>query len=71
MASILFFCITNFGVWAFSSMYPKTVLGLLACYSAAIPFFHNTVIATVGVLFGVFGLNSAVKRWIQPKLLLN
>ena len=66
VSSIIFFMITNFGVWVVSSMYPKTVLGLMSCYVAAIPFFHNTVIATVGVLFGVFGLNYAIKRWFQP-----
>jgi len=71
VSSIIFFVMTNFGVWVLSSMYPKTVLGLMSCYVAAIPFFHNTVIATVGVLFGVFGLNYAVKRWFQPKLLFN
>jgi len=71
LSSIIFFVITNFGVWVVSSLYPKTVLGLVSCYIAAIPFFHNTVIATVGVLFGVFGLNYAVKRWLQPKLLFN
>ena len=71
VSSIIFFVMTNFGVWVLSSMYPKTVLGLMSCYVAAIPFFHNTVIATVGVLFGAFGLNYAVKRWFQPKLLFN
>ncbi len=71
LSSIIFFVITNFGVWVVSSLYPKTVLGLMSCYIAAIPFFHNTVIATVGVLFGVFGLNYVVKRWLQPKLLFN
>ena len=71
VSSIIFFVITNFGVWVVSSMYPKTVLGLMSCYIAAIPFFHNTVIATVGVLFGVFGLNHAVKRWLQPSFVFN
>ena len=41
-SSVLFFAITNFGVWAFSSLYPKTMAGLVACYVAAIPFFENT-----------------------------
>ena len=42
-SSLLFFLITNFGVWAFESMYPKTLGGLIACYAAAIPFFRNTL----------------------------
>ncbi len=70
VSSIIFFVMTNFGVWVLSSMYPKTVLGLMSCYVAAIPFFHNTVIATVGILVGVFGLNHAVKRWLQPSFVI-
>jgi hypothetical protein len=58
-SSILFFVTTNFDVWAFGSMYPKTVDGLLACYVAAIPFFWNTLqgdlLFTV-LLFGGFVL---------------
>ena len=37
--SILFFCTTNFGVWASGLLYPRTAAGLLACFEAAIPFF--------------------------------
>ena len=58
-ASILFFTVTNFGVWAFSSMYPKTLEGLVSCYVAAIPFFGNTVAGNLfytAVLFGTFAL---------------
>ena len=58
--SILFFIVTNFGVWVFSTVtYPHTLAGLAACYVAAIPFFRNTVIGDlvyVTSLFGVFEL---------------
>lgn len=57
--SIVFFIVSNLGVWAVGTLYPKTVNGLLTCYVAAIPFFRNTVagdlIFTV-VLFGGFAL---------------
>src|SRR5215472_9572048 len=43
-SSILFFVTTNFGVWAFESLYPKTMAGLVACYVAAIPFLQNTLV---------------------------
>jgi hypothetical protein len=43
-SSVLFFVLTNFGVWALDSWYPKTWEGLVACYVAAIPFFHNTLV---------------------------
>ena len=58
-SSVIFFLVSNFGVWFSGAMYPKTVSGLLACYTAGIPFFHNTILGDLvytGVLFGVFAL---------------
>ena len=46
-SALIFFLITNFGVWAFSNMYSKNLNGLLYCYLLAIPFFTNTIISTV------------------------
>lgn len=43
MGSILFFIVTNFGVWVTSSMYEKTIRGLLHCYVMGLPFFRNTL----------------------------
>ena len=58
-ASVTFFLVSNFGVWASGSMYPKTISGLLACYTAGIPFLKNTItgdfIYSI-VLFGAFEL---------------
>jgi hypothetical protein len=42
--SILFFLITNFGVWLTSSMYDKSFAGLLYCYQMGLPFFRNTIV---------------------------
>jgi hypothetical protein len=64
-ASVLFFVVTNFAVWAMGSMYPKSAGGLLACYVAAIPFFGNTLLGDAfftAVLFG--GL--ALAEWRIP-----
>jgi len=58
-ASVSFFAITNFGVWALGTLYPKTPAGLMASYTAAIPFFQNSLIGDlffVGVMFGVYEL---------------
>lgn len=55
LSALMFYVITNFGVWAGSGMYPHTAQGLLACYVAAIPFFGNTLAGTMlhsAVLFG-------------------
>lgn len=54
-ASIIFFVVSNFGVWVSSPTYPLTIEGFIACYTAAIPFFHNTLAGDLiysGVLFG-------------------
>lgn len=56
-SSILFFIVTNFGVWLTGTYYPKSIEGLVMCYTAAIPFFHNTLAGTMvysAVLFGSF-----------------
>lgn len=58
-SSLLFFTVTNAAVWAFGNMYPHTPAGLITCYVAAIPFFHNTMlgdIAYAAILFGSFAL---------------
>src|SRR3954454_6634999 len=34
-SSVLFFAITNLGMWAFSGIYPRTLVGLEACFVAA------------------------------------
>lgn len=62
--SVLFFVVTNFAVWAGGalfpqSMYPQTLEGLIACYVAAIPYFHNTLLGDAfftAALFGGFAL---------------
>src|SRR5713226_10079639 len=43
LSALQFFLITNFGVWAFLSSYPRTGAGLAACYLAGVPFFWNTL----------------------------
>ena len=42
----LFFLITNFQVWIISSSYPKSLSGILECYTLAIPFFGMTLLST-------------------------
>lgn len=57
--SLLFFLITNFGVWVAGGLYPSTALGLRDCFVAAIPFYRNTLIGDLvytGAFFGVYAL---------------
>ena len=66
VGALLFFVLTNFGVWALGQMYPKTPAGLLDCYVAAIPFFQNTLSSNLfyaALLFG--GLAIAENRFVK------
>lgn len=57
--TLLFFLISNFGVWISSNMYPKSLEGLIQCYIAGIPFIKGTLLGDLGfsaLLFGTFAL---------------
>ena len=56
ISSLIFFIITNFGVWL--GGYPKTIEGILLCYTMAIPFFVNSI---VGDLFFSYLLKYSFK----------
>ncbi|MFN3556379.1 MAG: DUF6580 family putative transport protein [Bacteroidales bacterium] len=58
-ASLLFFLITNFAVWAGSPYYPQTFAGLIQSYTMAIPFFHTSILGDLfysTLFFGSFYL---------------
>lgn len=44
-SAVLFFIVTNFGAWL--AYYPKTLSGLMSCYTLAIPFFRMTLLSSL------------------------
>lgn len=69
-ASVIFFLVSNFGVWFSGTMYPKDLGGLIACYTAGIPFFKNTLMGDLfymALLFGVYEL-SALRFTVLKKV---
>jgi len=59
VSSVIFFIVTNFGVWTSGMYYEMSWSGLMQCYAMAIPFFRNTLLGDVvyvGVMFGVYEL---------------
>ena len=56
-SSLLFFLLTNFGVFLLG--YPHTIQGLLTCYTLALPFFVNTIL---GDLFFTHSLNYSFSK---------
>ncbi len=67
-ASVLFYAVTNFGVWWSSGMYPHTPEGLVACYVAALPFFGNTLMGDLLYSAALFGAYTwAMRRWAPER----
>ncbi len=74
ISSILFFLITNFGVWA-AGWYPKNLSGLFESYIMGIPFFKNTVFGDLcytGMFFGGYELIQVLaSRYSLKKAFVN
>jgi len=62
LSSIIFFIVSNFGVWVLG--YPHTIEGILLCYTMAIPFFGYSII---GDLFWGFVIKFSYK-FIENKI---
>lgn len=56
IASLLFYIITNFAVWAFTPWYEKNLTGLASSYLLALPFFRNTILGDLFYTFSFFSL---------------
>ena len=52
LSSLIFFIVTNFGVWLIG--YPNTLEGFIACYVAAIPFFVWTIVGDLFYSYSAF-----------------
>lgn len=62
LGSILFFFITNFGVWA-GGFYGYTLAGLSNCYVMAIPFFKGTIMGDLFYNLVFFGGYALVRKF--------
>jgi len=69
VGSVIFFIISNFGVWALGSPglsnlpYDKTISGLIECYIFAIPFFPNTFLSTVVFSYPAIYIYKSLPAW--------
>jgi hypothetical protein len=64
--SVLFFAISNFGVWKTTTMYASTWEGLITCYIMALPFFQATVLSTVGSVALFYVVNAVIVTRVVP-----
>jgi hypothetical protein len=65
--AIQFFLVSNFGVWLLLGTFPRTTMGLVACYIAGAPLFWNTLASDVLFVTLLFG-GCALAERIFPAL---
>lgn len=73
LSSILFYLITNFGVWMSpNSFYPRSFPGLIECYTLALPFFRNTLAGdsfyTLSLFYGYSLIFNLSKKYFSEKI---
>jgi hypothetical protein len=61
-SSVIFYIVTNFGVWLGFGLYPMNLAGLIECYAMALPFFKYTLAATLIYSTALFGGFELIKR---------
>ena len=63
-SSLIFFIVSNFGVWIIG--YPNTLDGLIACYAAALPFFGWTIAGDLFYSYSAkFSLNFFERKYVS------
>lgn len=61
LGSTVFFVWTNFGVWLVTPLYADTAAGLAQCFTAALPFFRNSLLGNIAFSGALF----AAYKWYQ------
>lgn len=73
-SSVLFYLVTNFGVWLTTTMYTKDISGLMDSYIMALPFFRSTLAGDLlytGLFFGAYELARYLAKQYLPKKYFN
>ncbi|MCC6865106.1 MAG: hypothetical protein IT280_02995 [Ignavibacteria bacterium] len=63
VTSVIFFIITNFGVWLSGMFYEMNFKGLAECYTMAIPFFRNSLAGDLFYAAAMFGIYELVIKF--------
>ena len=67
LGSVIFFMISNFGVWIVGNLYERNIDGLIKCYFMAIPFFKNTFLSTLIFSYSSFMMYKSSTRYFGIK----
>jgi hypothetical protein len=71
--SLIFFIVSNFGVWALGSLgpqnvpYERSLSGLVECYILAIPFFPNTFLSTLIFAYPAIYIYKSLPSWSSAR----
>ena len=71
ISALIFFLLSNFGVWSNGILYPMNAAGLAACFAAGIPYLLNSILSNLffgGILFGSY---YAIQQRFFPTTALN
>lgn len=69
--TVLFFLVSNFGVFISGTLYAKTFAGLQACYVAALPFALNIFVGTLlygGIVLGIYKVATQQQKFVFSRL---
>lgn len=66
-SSIIFFVVTNLGVWLFQNLYSKDFSGLVQCYVMAIPFFKNSMLGDLLFTMSFVACYEGLARLLQVR----
>ncbi|MCO5233456.1 MAG: hypothetical protein LC105_06430 [Chitinophagales bacterium] len=64
LGTILFFLVTNFGVWALTGMYEMSFSGLMSCYVMGLPFLRNSLMGDLFYVTVFFGAFETIKHYM-------
>jgi hypothetical protein len=70
VSSIIFFIISNFGVWMTGTLYDLTMNGLIQCYAMAIPFYRNSLAGDLFYVTVMFGVYALITRYAKTPVLI-
>ena len=68
-SSLIFFAITNFGVWA-QGWYPNTFAGLTECYINALPFYRTMLIGNLILVPATVSIYQLIRYYQTSKSLV-
>ncbi len=68
-SSVIFFLVTNFGVWTSGLYYEMSFNGLMTSYVAALPFFRTSLLADVVYITLMAGVYSLVIKMLKQPVL--